>query len=238
MRLPAPLYEGTLVRRYQRFLADVRLPEGEVVTAHCANSGTMRTCAVEGGRVLLSKPGREGRKLAWTWEIAFAGDGGDVAVLVNTGRPGGIVREAVEAGGIPELRGYGRVRAEVAYGEERSRVDLLLEGGAGPDCLVEVKSVTLRDRPGLARFPDAVTSRGARHLRELARGVAGGRRGVLFFLVSRGDAEAVAPADDVDPVYGRALREAVAAGVEVLAFRARVGPGEVQVERRLPVILS
>jgi len=234
MRFHAPLVEGTLLRRYKRFLADVQLPDGTEVTAHVANSGTMRTCSDPGSRVLLSPAANPKRKLRWTLEIICAGEG--VATLVNTALPNRVVREGIEAGVVPELTGYPTLRPEVRYGE-RSRIDLLLEGGGQPRCYVEVKNVTLLEEPGLARFPDAVTERGARHLRELMNVVQEGDRGVLLFHVPRGDAEQVGPADHIDPVYGQTLRQAAGAGVEILAYSARVSPDEVVLAHRLPVIL-
>ena len=233
MRFHAPLVEGTLLRRYKRFLADVRLADGTEVTAHVANSGTMRSCSDPGSRVLLSPAANPKRKLRWTLEILFVGH---VATLVNTALPNRVVREAIEAGAVPELSGYPQIRPEVRYGE-RSRIDLLLQVDDQPRCYVEVKNVTLLEEPGLARFPDAVTERGTRHLRELMGVVADGDRGVLVFHVPRGDAEQVGPADDIDPVYGQTLREAADAGVEILAYRARVTPDEVVLADRLPVIL-
>jgi sugar fermentation stimulation protein A len=220
MDFKTPLVEGTLIRRYKRFLADVRLDDGREVTAHCPNPGSMRTCAEPGWRVLLSPSSNPKRKLKWTWEIVLA-DG--VPVLVNTARPNAVVAEAIEAGSIPELRGYQTLRREVRYGEN-SRIDILLEGASDsrPSCFVEVKSATLSAGDRRVIFPDSVTKRGTKHMRELAREVQAGHRAVVFFLVSRGDAEVFSPADEIDPVYGKALRDAVAAGVEVLAYRCEI----------------
>lgn len=238
MRFPHPLLEGTLLRRYKRFLADVRLADGREVVAHCPNSGSMKTVAIPGNRALVSPADNPKRKLKWTWEVAYVGPGGGVPALVNTALPNRVVREGIELGLIAELDGYGGIRPEVPYGE-RSRIDLLLTGEGRRPCYVEVKNVTLLadDEPGVARFPDAVTTRGTKHLRELMGVVAEGGRGVLIFHVARGDAEEVRPADAIDPTYGRTLREAVAAGVEALAYRVRVTPAEVVIERRLPVVL-
>jgi len=235
VRFPEPLLEGTLLRRYKRFLADIQLADGTQVTAHCPNSGSMSTVAIEGNRALISRATNPKRKLGWTWEIAYVGDG-TVPALVNTMRPNHVVREAIEAGKVAKLAGYDTVRSEVPYGE-RSRIDHLLSGAGRPDCYVEVKNVTLLQEPGVARFPDGVTSRGARHLRELMRVVADGGRAVQLFHVARGDADEVRPADAIDPAYGEALREAAANGVEVLAYRARVTPAEVVLAQELPVRL-
>ena len=162
MLLPQPLYPGRLLRRYQRFLADVELDDGSIVTAHCPNSGSMKGCNLPGSPVLLSCSDKPGRRLKFTWELVMA-DG--LWVGINTGLPNLLVREGIENGAISELRGYASIRPEVRYGEEKSRIDLLLEGDKGR-CFVEVKNVTLVD-DGKAFFPDAVTTRGQKHLREL-----------------------------------------------------------------------
>ena len=224
MQFDPPLVQGTLVRRYKRFLADVVLDDGREVTAHCPNPGSMRTCAEPGWTVWLSPATNPSRKLKWTWEIVTAGVGG-AQVLVNTARPNAVVSEAIARGEIEPLLGYARMRQEVRYGEN-SRIDILLEepAGGGPDCYVEIKNVTLASGPGCVSFPDSVTKRGAKHMAELAREVQAGHRAVVFFLVSRTDAEVMTPADAIDPNYGQALRDAVRAGVEVLAYKARITP--------------
>lgn len=233
MQLPQPLYPGRLIRRYQRFLADVELDDSSVVTAHCPNSGSMKGCNLPGSPVLLSISGKPERRLKYTWELVFA-DG--FWVGINTGLPNRLVREGIENGVIAELQGYPSIRPEVSYGEEKSRIDLLLSGPDGL-CYVEVKNVTLVEG-SLALFPDAVTTRGQKHLRELMEVVHRGERGVIFFVVQRGDGEAVAPADAIDPEYGRLLRLAAETGVEVLAYRARVTPAGIVLNERLPVILG
>ena len=232
MLLPTPLYPGRLIRRYQRFLADVLLDSGETVTAHCPNSGSMKGCAVPGSRVLLSLSANPKRKYAHTWELVEAGG---IWAGINTGLPNRIVHEAIARGEVPELAGYDVIRPEVPYGTG-SRIDLLLTGSR-PPCYVEVKNVTLVEE-GQARFPDAVTVRGQKHLRELMEVVRQGMRGVIFFLVQRPDGGAVAPADSIDPEYGRLLRLATAHGVEALAYRAEVTPEQIRLCRRLPIILD
>jgi sugar fermentation stimulation protein A len=227
-----PLLPGTLIRRYQRFLADVTLADGTVVTAHCPNSGSMLGCAVPGSPALISRQDSPTRKLKYTWELVQT-DG--TWIGINTQHPNRLVRDAIEDGQIAELRGYDTVRSEVPYGNERSRIDLLLSGDRGL-CYVEVKNVTLR-QGDLAIFPDAVTLRGQKHLRELQQMVADGGRGIIFFLVQREDTAAMGPADAIDPVYGRLLRESVQNGVEVLVYRARVTPTAITVTTPLPLIL-
>ncbi|MDD2539658.1 MAG: DNA/RNA nuclease SfsA [Desulfuromonadaceae bacterium] len=231
MRLP-PLITGTLLKRYKRFLADVVLADGSIVTVHCPNSGSMKGCAVPGSRVLLSRSSNPGRKFPLGWELVEA-DG--FWVGINTGLPNRLVHEAIEDGTVGELQGYAVIRPEVPYGEH-SRIDLLLESPAGR-CFVEVKNVTLADRDR-ALFPDAVTTRGQKHLQELMRVVREGDRGVLIFTVQRGDCTSVAPADLIDPEYGRLLRQAVENGVEALAYRALVTPEEIRLTERLPVVLE
>ncbi|HET7774975.1 MAG TPA: DNA/RNA nuclease SfsA [Azospira sp.] len=238
MKLP-PLTEGRLLRRYQRFLADVELADGTVVTAHCPNTGSMQGCKDPGSRVWLSPSDNPQRKLAWTWEIVEA-DG--VLVGLHTGRTNALVREAIEAGTVPQLAGYAGIRPEVPYGGDngrggkRSRIDLLLENEGRPPCYVEVKNVTAAVAGGIGFFPDAVTERGTKHLNEMADEVAKGHRAVLFFCVQRGDVSEVRPADHIDPEYGRTLRRVLGQGVEVLAYGAEVLTTGIRLLRPLPVV--
>ncbi len=229
MQYPSPLCEGAVIRRYKRFLCDVVLPDGSETTAHIANPGSMLTCWEPGAPCRLLKSDDPKRKLPWSVEqIQMAG----AWIVVNTGRPNAIVGEALLAGRIPSLSMYPTVRREVAYGTD-SRVDFLLEGDGC--AFVEVKNATMKagDR---AIFPDSVSERATKHLRELMAVIDDRTRAVLLFHVGRTDVNAVAPADAIDPVYGRTLREAAAAGVELLAYRAVPGAegvvlgGAVQVE--------
>ncbi len=231
MKVSSQLIPGRLLRRYKRFMADVELGDGTMVTAHCPNSGSMLGCAVPGSRVLLSRSGNPARKFPYTWELVQA-DG--CWVGINTALPNRLVREGIEQGIVAELQGYELIRQEVCYGSERSRIDLLLEGPGL--CYVEVKNVTLIDGD-VARFPDSVTERGQKHLRELMAMVESGARSVNLFVVQRADARTVAPADAIDPAYGRLLRRAVEAGVELLAYQARVTPEEIVLSHSLPISL-
>lgn len=232
MKLPHPLYEATLIRRYKRFLADVQLPDGEIITVHCPNSGSMLGCAEPGSAVLLSRSFNEKRKLPFTLElIRIHGHW----VGINTMRPNHLVREAISQGKIPELSGYPEIRSEVRYGT-KSRVDILLSGPDG-SCYVEVKNVTLLSNKS-ALFPDAVTTRGQKHLHELMQVVQSGGRGVIFFVVQREDAQTFGPADSIDPTYGKLLRLAVQNGVEALAYQAHVSPREIYLTRRLHITLA
>ena len=236
MNFSDPLVAGTLLRREKRFIAYVRLDDGREVVAHTNNSGRMTGCQDPGSRVWLSPADKPGRKLKWTWEIVYTGPD-EVAVGINTLLPNALVEEAIVAGTISELQGYSSVRREVRYGSERSRIDLLLSDSAAlADAWVEVKNVTLV-RGERALFPDAVTIRGRKHLRELSVQVAHGDRGVLVFVVQRSDAIEVAPADDIDPEYGAELRRAIDRGVEVFAYQAEVSPTRIELVRSLPVVL-
>lgn len=233
MRLP-PLVAGQLLGRRQRFLADVKLGDGETVVAHCANTGSMLGCREPGSRVWLSAAADPKRKLAWTWELVEAQPG--VIVGIHTGRSNGLVEEAIAAGRIPALAGYAGLRREVRYGAENSRIDLLLEDAGRPSCFVEVKNVTAAVADGVALFPDAVSARASKHLRELAAMVAAGKRAAIVFCCQRGDVHEVRPADAIDPAYGRALRAAIAAGVEAYALAGRVAPAEIVLDRMVPVV--
>jgi len=230
VKLP-PLIPGILVKRYKRFLADVTLEDGSMVTVHCPNSGSMKGCAIPGSRVFLSRSSNPGRTYPFTWELV---ESEGFWTGINTSRPNWLAREAIENGTIAELAGYETIRAEVPYGEH-SRIDLLLEGPAGR-CFVEVKNATLIEN-SRALFPDAVTTRGQKHLNELMRVVKEGDRGVIFFTVQRGDAESLSPADAIDPEYGKLLRLALANGVEALAYRADISVDEIYLTQRLPIIV-
>lgn len=230
------MISGTLLRRYKRFLADVELADGSIITAHTPNTGSMLGCAEPGSRVWLRVVDNPQRKYPHAWELVENSAG--VMIGINTGVVNHLVSEAVTGGVITELQGYDTLRREVRYGSENSRIDLLLEGGGRPPCYVEIKNVTAVGAAGTAYFPDAVSTRGSKHLRELMQVVAQGGRGVVLFCVQRGDARAVRPADEIDPLYGRTLREAVAVGVEALAYRASVTPQAIMLDTALPVVVG
>lgn len=242
MNFPEPLVEGRLIRRYKRFLADVRLPDGSEVTAHCPNTGSMLGCQPEDARVWLSRSDNPKRKLPYTWELVETSPG--MLACINTARPNAQARAAVEGGVVVELAGYPECRSEVKYGDEKSRIDLLLTGhDQQPDAWVEVKNVTLAETDQ-GFFPDAVTTRGQKHLRELMAQVARGDRAVLFFVVNHTGIQTVRPADHIDPTYGQLLREACDAGVEVIAYRAGLASdsgdpsGKMTLTESVPVILE
>jgi sugar fermentation stimulation protein A len=234
MKFPAPLIEGTLIRRYMRFLADVKLASGETVTAHCANPGSMLSVREPGARVWLSPAAKPDRKLRYTWELIEANG---ALVGINTAHPNALVAEAIAAGRIPELGGYAALKREQRYGRN-SRIDILLESPDRPACYVEVKNVTMRRDPeGPAEFPDSVTARGAKHLDELAAVVRAGGRAAMVFLVQRGDCRRFTVAADIDPGYAKALKSAVKAGVEALCYGAEVTPAEIVVTAPLTLDL-
>jgi sugar fermentation stimulation protein A len=232
MQFAVPLIRGRLIRRYQRFLADVALDDGRAVTAHCANPGSMMGLNAPGLPVWLEPSDDPKRKLAFSWKLCEL-PGGHFAGI-DTATPNRIVGEALRAGLIPELSAYRTVRPEVRYGE-RSRVDFLLQGDGLPDAWVEVKNVHLRRTGALAEFPDCVTARGAKHLAELARMAESGARAVMLYVVQRTDCARVAMAADLDPGYARAFADARARGVEALAWGCAISPDGVRLERPLPV---
>ncbi len=230
MKLHAPLLRATLIRRYKRFLADVTLESGEVVTAHCANSGSMLGVKEPGSTVWLSPSTNPKAKLDYRWELIEV-DG--ALVGINTSHPNRIVEEAIAADQIPELTGYADMRREVKYGEN-SRIDLLLSKPGL--CYVEVKNVTMRAGK-MALFPDAVTARGTKHLGELITMAAEGYRAVMFYLVQRPDCEAFGTAGEIDPVYARTLRQALTKRVEILCYQCHMSTDEIIIEKPLPIKL-
>lgn len=231
MKFPDPLIKGRLIKRYKRFLTDVELADGTVVVAHCANSGSMESVNEPGAEVWLSPALNPDRKLKYTWEMIKIGKS---LVGINTSLPNMIVSEAIEAGKIEELTGYASLRREVKYGKN-SRIDILLEDEARPKCYVEVKNTTMRRdlKAGAVEFPDAVTSRGAKHLLELADMVKEGHRAVMFYLVQREDADRFKVADDIDPAYAEGLTAALKAGVEVVCYACKLSAKEIVVTRKI-----
>lgn len=227
---------GMFVERLNRFVARVELTDGNQRLVHVASSGRMSELLVKGAPVVIYGDGKPGQKTEGRLGLVKHGD---FWVSVDTSVPGRVLRAALEAGQIPAFAGYTAVRPEVAYGE--SRIDFQLTGSGLPPCLLEVKSVTsvLLDADGtpVARFPDAPTERGLRHLHELAAAVREGCRSAVFFVVQRGDAQAFGPWDAVDPAFGEGLRAAAQQGVEVHAWRLRVDPTEIALETPLPLRL-
>ncbi len=235
MKFHAPLIEGILVQRYKRFFADVRLPSGEVIVAHCANSGSMLSVKEPGAKVWVSPAADPARKLRYTWELIEVNG---AMVGINTGHPNRIVAEAVAAGEIKELAGYESLKREQKYGRN-SRIDILLESPGRAPCFVEVKNVTMRrglTAAHMAEFPDSVTERGAKHLVEMADMVKNGARAVMFYLVQRTDCANFRVAGDIDPAYEKGLKAALAAGVEAVGYSCDITPGGITIAR--PVTLD
>jgi sugar fermentation stimulation protein A len=236
MQLP-PLTDGIIQRRYKRFLADVELADGRLVTAHCPNTGSMRTCWQPGARVQISRSDNPRRKLAWTLERVDMGYGW---VGVHTGRTNRVIGEGLEKGGIEALSGYRCVRSEVVCPNRvppRTRFDFLLTEGGGPDAWIEVKNVTLY-QVGCVQFPDAVTARGRKHLEVLAELSRQGHRAVMLYALNRPEGDCFSPADEIDPAYGATLRRVVhEAGVEVLALRIRHSAQSMEVAGPVEVVL-
>ncbi|MGD0419611.1 MAG: DNA/RNA nuclease SfsA [Xanthobacteraceae bacterium] len=236
MRFDSTLIPATLARRYKRFLADVVLPSGDVMTVHVANPGAMTGLDRPLSRVWLSDSGNPQRKFPYTWELVETdlGSGAEI-VGVNTGQPHQLVADALAAGLIPELRNYPMVRREVRYGEN-SRVDFLLDDPTRRPCYLEVKNVHLMRKPRLAEFPDCVTVRGTKHLRELTAMRTTGARAVLLFVIQIPSAERFAIARDIDPAYAAAFDRARARGVEMLAWRCDVNLDGIEIVAPVPIV--
>ncbi|MGK0442879.1 MAG: sugar fermentation stimulation protein A [Pseudohongiellaceae bacterium] len=235
MRCPA-LLKAKLIKRYKRFLADVILPDGQELTVHCPNTGAMTGCAEPGYEVWLSISDNAKRKYPHTWELARNSLGH--WMCIHSAKANKLVHEGIVRGVIKELQGYESIRTEVKYGNENSRIDLMLEDETHKSCFVEVKSVTLRleGGDGLGLFPDAVSDRGRKHLRELIAMRQQGHRAVLLFCVQHTGINRVAPADTIDSRYGETFREAIAAGVEVLAYGVELNEHRIEICHALPVI--
>jgi sugar fermentation stimulation protein A len=232
MELPA-LEEGRLLRRYKRFLADVELPDGQVITAHCPNTGAMTGCTPEGARVWLSRSTSPTRKYPCTWELVDTPAG---LACIHSAKANKVVAEGFESGVIPGFDAYPELRREVKYGKG-SRADLVLSGDAGR-IFVEVKSVTLCQAGGQGLFPDAVSERGRKHLAELAAVLDSNTRAVMFYCVFHNGIQRVATAGQIDPRYRQAMADALEAGVEVMAWRAGVDTGQIGLECPLPFSLD
>jgi sugar fermentation stimulation protein A len=214
-----PLLFGTLVKRYKRFFADIELETGELIIAHCANTGPMTGICQVGNKVGVSTSTNPKRKLPYSWEIIHVDD---VWVGVHTGLPNQVVGKMLAQKAIAELGAYDAAQSEVAYGNEKSRIDFVLTAPEGKT-FVEIKNTTWCDG-NLALFPDTVTTRGQKHIRELISVLNANTRAVLLYFINRGDCDRFAPGDAADPEYGKLLREAIAAGVEILPCRFHVTP--------------
>ncbi|WP_372645709.1 DNA/RNA nuclease SfsA [Ancylomarina sp.] len=231
MQFSKPLVHGKLIKRYKRFLSDVELDSGEIVVAHCTNSGSMKTCIEEGAEVYLTYVDDPKRKTKYTWEMIYMN--GDW-IGINTGIPNILAYEVVRDGKIEGFESYTEVRREVKF--EDSRFDVFATNDQ-ESCFIEVKNVSMKVG-GYARFPDAVTTRGKKHLETLMRVKAEGMRAVMFYVIQRSDVSVFGPAWDIDPGYAETLRKAVDSGVEVFAFQAKVNPEGIELVKQLPIDLS
>ena len=247
MKFEFPLLKGKWIKRYKRFMVDLDLPSGDVLTVHNANTGSMKNCYVEGGDAWYWDSKNEKRKYPHSLELVET-PSGHVA-CINTSRPNYLVAEAITNGVVKELQDFETLKTEVRYGGEKSRIDILLSGGE-KDIYVEVKNTTLLENTtngkpdengdsteGCGYFPDSVSDRASKHLRELMRMVEEGHRGVIFFCVNHSGIKQVSPADHIDPVYGQLLREAQEKGVEILAYQSDISETEIKLNKRLPVVL-
>ncbi len=235
MKFASPLIRGRLVRRYKRFLADVILDDGRELTAVCPNTGAMLGLTAPGSIVWLSQSANPARKYAHTWELIENDLGaGPQLVGINPQHPNKIGAEAIAAGRIPELAGFSTLKREVKYGVS-SRIDILLDDPAKGLAYVEIKNVHLMRKAGFAEFPDCVTERGVKHLRELSAMAALGHRAVMLYLIQRSDADRLSMAADIDPVYVRALATARKAGVEALAYRCHMSVNGMELDCAVPL---
>ena len=223
------LVPGTLLKRYKRFLADVKLESGEIVTAHCPNTGSMKGCSEPGRKIYLSAHENPKRKYKYTWELIEMPTS---LVGVNTLVPNRLVFKSIDQKLIPELSGYKHIQREVKIGEH-SRIDLMLTDSGGKRCYIEIKNCTLVNE-AVAEFPDAVTSRGLKHITELENLTKAGHRCMMFYFIQRMDAQVFRPADHIDPDYGRGLRRAAKKGVEVLAYDVRIDLQGIELNKNIP----
>ena len=231
MIFPTPLVHGKLIRRYKRFLTDIELDHGEVVIAHTSNSGSMKSCLEEGAEVYLTHVDDPKRKTKYTWEMIKINESW---VGINTAIPNVLVYEAVKNNQIEPLKGYTQVKREVKY--EDSRFDVYA-ANENEECYIEVKNVSLKDGE-FARFPDAVTTRGKKHLETLIRVKQEGKRAVMVYVIQRMDVEVFTPAFDIDPDYAATLKKAFESGVEIYPIRAVVSPQGIVLGELLPFKLN
>ncbi len=230
MIFKSELVPGKLIRRYKRFLTDVELEDGSIVIAHCTNSGSMKTCIEEGAPVYLTQHNNPKRKTQFTWEMIFINNHW---IGINTSVPNILVYEAVRDQIIPQLNTYTNVKREVKFGD--SRFDVFAENNT-EKCFVEVKNVTLRDG-NKATFPDAVTTRGLKHLNTLIEVKKAGIRAVMFYVIQRQDIESFSPAKDIDPKYAEGLKKAIDNGVEVIPYMANVTPEKIELLKEVPFFI-
>ncbi|MEE4243828.1 MAG: DNA/RNA nuclease SfsA [Kangiellaceae bacterium] len=235
MKFDPPLIEAILVKRYKRFLADVTMPDGSELTVHCPNTGSMKNCWEEGWKVYLQDSNNPKRKYRYTWVAAINNQG--ELIGVNTHFANKLIEDAVIRGTITELSGYSELKREIKYGNENSKIDLLAEIDGQPT-YIEVKSVTLKEDDGIGYFPDSVSTRGQKHLRELIDIVESGQgRAVLCFCVQHSGISQVAAAQHIDAKYAELMKQAAAAEVEIIAYKATISRDEIVIDEKLSVII-
>lgn len=237
MKYPTALIPCLLEQRYKRFLADVRLEDGSVITVHCPNPGAMMGLKTPGFRCWISDSHNPKRKLRYTLELMEAvGPSGKVLVGINTNLPNKLAEEAIQNDILTELGGYAQLKREVKYGEN-SRIDFLLQNRDQPDCYVEVKNVHLVRNGRIHEFPDCKTARGTKHLRELAAQAERGNRAVMLYIIQREDGDSFTLAKDIDPDYAEAFKQAAVAGVEAYAIRCQISLEEIVAKTPIPVVI-
>ncbi len=234
MEFTNTLQPAKLIKRYKRFLADIELPDGEIRTIHCANTGAMTGCAEPGFNIFYSTSNNLKRKYPNSLELCqnFSGD----MICVNTHLANNILSEAISNKQITELNDYQTIQQEVKYGEENSRIDLLLSGADKSDCYIEIKTATLLTENGLGYFPDAVTTRGLKHIRELINMKQQGYRAILFFLVQHQGIRQLSPARHIDKHYADGINLAIEAGVEILCYNTEITTNKITIKRNIPFI--
>ena len=236
MEFPTKLVHGKLIKRYKRFLADVTLDNGDVITVHTPNTGAMLGLSEPGMRVWLRDTKNPKRKYQYSWEMSEPTTG--TYVGVHTGIVNSLLTEAIESNHIPELTGYSRIQQERPYGSEKSRIDLLLSDSERQDCYVEIKNVTAKDEQQRAIFPDAVSTRGQKHLRELIQVVKQGKRAVMFYCIQRQDCTGFRPASEIDRQYAEQLSEAHQQGVEILAYQTKIDPSAIEITNSVEILFD
>lgn len=236
MIIEPALIPARLIKRYKRFLADVELDNGEVITVHTPNTGSMMGLSDPGIRVWLRDTQSATRKYRYSWEMSEPSPGNFVGV--HTGIVNQLVIEAIKSNRIPELRGYDSIHPEQKYGKENSRIDLLLKSQNQPDCYLEIKNVTAISEESTAIFPDAVSTRGQKHLRELMDMVKQGNRAMMFYCVQRQDCNTFRPAVEIDPGYASLLAKAYSQGVEIVAYRAKTMPSIIEITEPLEILFN
>ena len=232
MKFEPELESGVLIKRYKRFLTDIELPDKSERTIHCANTGAMTGCATPGNTVFFSTSSNLKRKYPNSWELSVTEN--NHTICVNTIRANQLVIEAIKNKQIGELNEYNTLQTEVKYGSENSRIDILLSEDSLPDCYIEVKSVTLLDKAGQGYFPDSVTTRGQKHLRELSEMAKNGKKPILFFAILHSGIEKVSIAHHIDQQYYSLLIDAIENGVTVLCYQAEMSSKEMKIVRKLP----